>query len=121
MSLKHINQKIKHFYQEYVKKVILLWFFLLILINSFILGFLYDYNNQENKIEIEFDSSYEITKNDLDKGIESVGEIYASKNGSKYYFDWCGSSRIKDENKIFFKSENEAREEGYEISAGCNN
>ncbi|MCU0660365.1 MAG: hypothetical protein MUD00_02010 [Candidatus Pacebacteria bacterium] len=46
--------------------------------------------------------------------------LFASKNGTKYYTNACsGALRIKEENKIFFGSEAEAREAGYEKSATC--
>lgn len=45
----------------------------------------------------------------------------ASKSGEKYYPIDCGSvSRIKEENKIFFTTEQEAQAKGYERSTTCN-
>lgn len=50
----------------------------------------------------------------------SIGAIFGSKNGTKYYWATCsGSSRIKEENKVFWSSEEEAREAGYEKSSTC--
>ena len=52
-------------------------------------------------------------------GLKS-GPIVASKNGAKYYFLNCsGVSRIKEENKIYFNLEDEAKSAGYEKSATC--
>jgi hypothetical protein len=49
-----------------------------------------------------------------------AGSIVASKNGTKYHFPWCsGAKRMKEENKIWFNSEQEAREAGYEPAANC--
>ncbi len=43
----------------------------------------------------------------------------ASKNGTKYYIDGKGySSRIKEENKVFFKTKEEAEKAGYEPGSG---
>ena len=48
------------------------------------------------------------------------GQFVASKNGGKYYFPWCsGTSRIKDENKIWFATEDEAKKAGYGPAANC--
>jgi hypothetical protein len=64
----------------------------------------------------------------LNKNIKS-GEIIqnsteksfvAAKSGTRYYFPWCGGvSRIKEENKIWFASEAEARKAGYTPAANC--
>jgi hypothetical protein len=48
------------------------------------------------------------------------GQIVASKNGTKYFLPWCGSAkRIKEENKIWFSSREEAEARGYEPAANC--
>jgi len=54
-------------------------------------------------------------------GSESVaGLLVASKNGSKYHFPWCsGAQRMKEENKIWFDSAEEARRAGYTPAANC--
>jgi hypothetical protein len=44
----------------------------------------------------------------------------ASKNGAKYYPVGCKSSnRIKEENKIFFESEQDAVKAGFDKTAQC--
>jgi hypothetical protein len=44
----------------------------------------------------------------------------ASKNGTKYHLPWCsGAQRIKEENKIWFKTKAEAQAAGYEPAANC--
>lgn len=49
-----------------------------------------------------------------------AGKFVASKNGTKYYFPSCsGTNRIKEENKVWFVSEEEARENGYEPAKNC--
>ena len=48
------------------------------------------------------------------------GLLVASKNGSKYHFPWCsGAQRMKEENKIWFDSAEEARKAGYTPAANC--
>ena len=57
--------------------------------------------------------------NSLDNSLKS-GSIVVSKNGTKYHFPWCsGAKRIKEENKIWFNNEQEAREAGYTPAANC--
>lgn len=48
------------------------------------------------------------------------GSIVASKSGTKYHFPWCsGALRIKEENKIWFNTIEEARAAGYTPAANC--
>ena len=50
----------------------------------------------------------------------SVSTIVASKNGTKYYLPGCsGIDRIKPENRVFFDTEEQALDAGYEISKNC--
>ena len=46
------------------------------------------------------------------------GKLMGSRNGTKYYFPWCGSN-IAEKNKIWFNSEAEAKAKGYEPAANC--
>lgn len=49
-----------------------------------------------------------------------AGEVVASKKGTKYHYPWCGSAKtIAEENKIYFKSIEEARAAGYTPAANC--
>ncbi len=44
----------------------------------------------------------------------------ASKNGTKYHYPWCsGAQTIKEENKIWFSSKEEAEKSGYSPAANC--
>jgi len=44
----------------------------------------------------------------------------ASKNGTKYHFPWCsGAKRIKESNKIWFSSKEEAIKAGYTPAGNC--
>ncbi|MEK7178660.1 MAG: hypothetical protein AAB727_00195 [Patescibacteria group bacterium] len=52
--------------------------------------------------------------------LESEGTVVGSKNGTKYHYPWCsGAQRIKEENKIWFSSEEEARKAGYAPAGNC--
>lgn len=53
--------------------------------------------------------------------IEAVsGSYVASKNGTKYHYPWCsGAKRMKEENKIWFDTVEEALAAGYTPAANC--
>jgi hypothetical protein len=51
---------------------------------------------------------------------QEPGSYVASKSGAKYYLTGCsGASRIKQENRVYFASAQEARAAGYEPAANC--
>lgn len=44
----------------------------------------------------------------------------ASKNGTKYHYPWCaGAQSIKEENKIWFSTTEEAQKAGYSPASNC--
>lgn len=48
------------------------------------------------------------------------GLVVASRNGTRYYYPWCGGfSRIKEANKVLFQSIETAEKAGYTIASGC--
>lgn len=50
----------------------------------------------------------------------AVGKYVASKNGTKYYLPTCsGAKRIKDENKVWFATVEEAKASGRTPSSAC--
>ncbi len=55
-------------------------------------------------------------------GLEQIqiGKYVASKSGKKYHLPWCsGAQRIKESNKIWFDSKNEAEKAGYQPAGNC--
>ena len=51
---------------------------------------------------------------------KTSGTYVASKNGTKFYLPTCSTAkRIKDENKVWFDTEDEARAAGFEPGANC--
>lgn len=47
-------------------------------------------------------------------------QLVGSKNGTKYHALWCpGATQIKDANKIYFASVQEAHAKGYSPAANC--
>ena len=50
----------------------------------------------------------------------SSGNFFASNRGSKYYSVGCsGGKTIKQENRIYFATKEEAEKAGYELSSSC--
>ena len=48
------------------------------------------------------------------------GLVAASRNGTRYYYPWCGGlNRVKEANKVWFDSEEAAAAAGYIIASGC--
>lgn len=48
------------------------------------------------------------------------GKYVASKSGTKYHLPWCaGAKQIKEENKVWFASKEEAEKAGYTPAANC--
>lgn len=48
------------------------------------------------------------------------GKYVASKSGSAYHLPWCsGAQRIKEENKIYFNSKEDAEKAGYHPAGNC--
>lgn len=51
---------------------------------------------------------------------QPAGGYVVSKNGTKYHLPWCpGAKQIKEENKIFFATKDEAERAGYTPAANC--
>ncbi|MDO8493505.1 MAG: hypothetical protein Q7S19_03120 [bacterium] len=49
-----------------------------------------------------------------------AGKYVASKSGNSYYLPWCtGVKRIKENNKVWFDSEDEAKTAGYAPASNC--
>ncbi len=50
----------------------------------------------------------------------SQGQFVASKNGTAYHYPWCpGAQKIKEENKVWFQSREEAEAKGYKPAGNC--
>lgn len=50
----------------------------------------------------------------------AAGKYVASKNGTKYYLPDCsGASRIKESNKVWFASLEDAQKAGYSAASNC--
>jgi hypothetical protein len=48
------------------------------------------------------------------------GLVAASRNGTRYYYPWCGGlNRVKDKNKVWFVTIAAAENAGYTLAKGC--
>ena len=48
------------------------------------------------------------------------GKYVASKKGTAYHYPWCpGAKQIKEENKIYFDTKEEAEKAGYKPAGNC--
>jgi hypothetical protein len=55
-----------------------------------------------------------------ESGAATVGQVVASKNGTKYYLPDCaGADRISEANKVWFASAAAAAAAGYAPAANC--
>lgn len=63
----------------------------------------------------------EIADKETDSPESGTEKLFvASKNGTKYYPSNCKSAnRIKEENRVYFKTEQEAQSSGYERTSTC--
>ena len=94
---------------------------------GFGLGRLSSLEGKKTPILIERDSSLPPLGGLSAKSVVSLGtpttklkNFVAAKSGTRYYFPWCGGvSRIKEENKVWFVSEEEARKAGFVPAANC--
>lgn len=61
------------------------------------------------------------TSSKEDTSLVSDSVMYVgSKNSDKYHLLWCsGAKRITEENKVFFKSKEEAESAGYKPAGNC--
>lgn len=54
------------------------------------------------------------------RGLYLGGQLVASRTGHSYFYPWCGSVKnITTQNRVWFKSESEARDWGYEPAKNC--
>lgn len=62
----------------------------------------------------------ESSNNSNQVSISASGQYVGSKNSTKYHLPWCsGAQRIKDENKVWFSSKEEAKARGYTPASNC--
>lgn len=86
---------------------------------SFGLGRLSKIREEKTPITIEQPpTTYDVVGN---MSVDNTDKIFvASKNGKKYYYAWCDSAKIiKEQNRVWFATAEEARKAGYDPAANC--
>lgn len=138
MSIDNFSSKVKIFLQsEAAHNLYIVLIIILVAFSSFGLGRLSAIEEGKEPISIEYPNlqqgsvygafpAVQSTSNDYSEGQTSpsatVGEksFVASKNSDKYHFPWCsGAKRIKEENKVWFTTREEAKAAGYTPAANC--
>lgn len=111
-----------HSIQEYLKKInskIAKSDYISLLITAVFLAFFSFYiNYQKNHENIEV--SYISDNSNTSIVNTSNQQPFASINGKTYTFSWCnGADRIIEKNKIYFKTEEDAKNSGRTLSKLC--
>ncbi len=106
--------KIIKFYKDNEKDLILAIVIILVALISFGLGRLSKIGESKTPITIE---NLTGAVNNI---ATSTGNFVASKSGTKYHYPWCsGAQSIKEENKIWFSTAEEAQKAGYQPASNC--
>lgn len=79
---------------------------------------------REEKIPITIENAATSTGvSNSQRAALTIGEqriFVASKNGKKYYYAWCESAqKIKEINRVWFSSKEEAERAGYDPAVNC--
>lgn len=112
---KSITETIKKINRELNSYELVSIFITLLIISLFLIYKIKEQNKLLIKDNIIYEkSNYSFLKNNKN----TIKYIYASKRGKKYYFFNCKST-IKEENKTFFNTEEEALKAGYTLSKTC--
>lgn len=110
-------KKVKEWVFANEKDLLLGFIIILVSVIGFSLGRISALNERRYPIGLENENLSPIDQK-IGKG--SSGDFVASKNGATYYLVTCpGAGRIKNENKIYFSSAEDARKAGYRPAANC--
>ncbi len=118
----------KHFFVNNTSGILYLISFLLIGIISYRIGLNQQTSNLASNISIVYPNESAIINEEKESSEKPPANeptipsksIIASKSGKVYYTAGCsGSNRIKDENKVYFQTEEEAQSLGLTLSKTC--
>ncbi|OGJ10472.1 hypothetical protein A2456_02355 [Candidatus Nomurabacteria bacterium RIFOXYC2_FULL_36_19] len=125
-------EKIKQFLEsEQGKDIMIVIIVILVGLGSFELGRLskvnnssgikIEYPNQDNNLETNVISATDNVSKTVFDSNATGKTFFASSKGSKYYTISCSAGKtIKQENRIYFSTGEEAQQAGYTLSSGCN-
>lgn len=125
-----ICKKIKPWLAERKSELLAAFLIVLVSITSFGLGRLSAVWPQKTPITIEERASASgagestglktLSQNKDSTTREAKGKYVASKNGKSYHLPWCsGALLIKEENKLWFQTKEEAERAGYTAAGNC--
>lgn len=127
-KLKKVKEKLKPIENDVVLVIVII----LVALISFGLGRLSKIRENKTPITIENisgnisasqigDSGKNIPAPAVKPGFTAEEKLYvASKSGTKYHYPWCsGALNIKEENKIWFSSKEQAESAGYQPASNC--
>jgi len=110
---------------EQGKDIFMVIIVILVGLGSFGLGRL-SKNSQNPGIKIEYPDPIENQESNVISAVTDVGRptsgktFFASNRGTKYYSFGCSAGKtIKQENRIYFNTREEAEKAGYELSSSC--
>ena len=110
--------KIKNFFKLYEKDLILVAVIILVALISFGLGRLSKIG--ESRVPITIENLNKVEPLSVQGSTLNNKNFVASKNGTKYHYPWCsGAQTIKEENKVWFSTAEEAQKAGYEPASNC--
>ncbi|MEK7113791.1 MAG: hypothetical protein AAB873_03120 [Patescibacteria group bacterium] len=124
-------EKIKHFLEsDGGRDILTIIIIILVGLSSFGLGRLskrstnglkIEYRGKEASVLGSINEYEQISPNSLNNtNLANPKNFFASSRGSKYYSLGCsGGKTIKEENKIFFTTKEEAEGAGYALSDSC--
>ena len=103
------------------KDIILAFVFSLAIITAFSMGyFTANLLKLQNKPPIVVEKTANDSNYTQQNDIMQEGEVVASVNSDKYHYLYCpGAKRIKEENRIYFKSALEAQQAGFVLASNC--
>ncbi|MEX2405624.1 MAG: Ada metal-binding domain-containing protein [Candidatus Paceibacterota bacterium] len=125
MSIRDIGRKFKHFLDDSsYKDASLVAIIILLALASFGLGRLSIQNEKVKEIRVG-ERELQTIPAAAYASIESKEEsqdvsVVASKNSDVYHYPWCsGAQRIKERNKVYYSSTEEAKAAGLRPAKNC--
>ena len=133
-------RKVKYWTEDNREKIFYASLAVLLGIFGFLLGKLSEIEHKKANINIEQAVEADYTKSaysapieatnaqkqalegqgDTQNALNSAGQYVASKKGTAYHLPTCpGAKQIKEENKIYFQTKEEAIAAGYKPAANC--
>lgn len=135
MSIATLTQKGKDMLTSVPNHVLYVLLLLVTAILAFSLGILTGKDLERGALELQMTTfpmeEVQTTKNTSEASVSKAvqeqvvvpkegGGYVASKSGTRYYLPWCsGVSRIKEENKVWFSTKEEAEARGLTPAKNC--